>query len=305
LPANRQVKRIDADSPLAWFQDAWSRIRTDASLTSKDLLDVEDLYGFEGFAKQIREINCPVPQNDEALRQSLSDHWYTNKVEVTDGEVFIKTDDDEVELAFWWMSQAVFQAKAEQFSVYATPQLPDGSADGSFRPEWEIKPAGTGNGSGHVYAAFNTTWDGGNLSGLPGPVRISGVLLPELVTWLKDMPPSPDHLLEIDWLSLVARAHPDSTIVELLHHLAQVSTETAQTHSRAIHCGEITEDALRADVEWFDYRERNSSVRGGQHHVELRLDDGFNYHVWILFDDVWASAHPMLARSILHFAEPV
>jgi hypothetical protein len=34
------------------------------------------------------------------------------------------------------------------------------------------------------------------------------------------------------------------------------------------------------------------------------LHGALNWHVWFLFDDLWASAHPVLARSLLRFGMP-
>jgi hypothetical protein len=305
LPSNRWVKKLDAASPLAWFQDLWMHLQAHASLTCSDVLGIEHVYGFSGFADKVRSGAVPVPLNDDELQQSLSSHWYANNVEARDGLVLLETDDDEVELAFWWMSEAVLLGHAEQFSIYAVDRLPDGASNGGFEPETEMVSIDGGPGDGAVYAAFSTVWDGANLSDLPGPVEIAGVRLPELVARLAGVAPDAEHLLEIDWLALVARGNPELGAAALLRRVGEVSPSTASDNYEAIHAGSMSEDDLRANVQWLLTRERSpASVEGGEHHVELRLDDGFNHHVWIFFDDLWASSHPALARSILRFAAP-
>jgi hypothetical protein len=305
LPSNRWVKKLDAASPLAWFQELWTRLQADASLTCSDVLGIAHVYGFEGFAEKVRGGAIPAPVNDDELQQSLSSNWYSNNVETRDGMVLIETDDDEVELSFWWMSEAVLSRHAGRFSIYAVDCLPDGVSNGDFAAETQTVPVGGGSGEGAVYAVFSTVWDGANLSDLPGPVEIAGVRLPGLVAWLAGVAPDVDHPLELDWLALVARSHPDLNAASLLRRVAEVSPETAADNDEGIHAGSLSAHDLHENVKWFHTRERQpASVQGGEHHVELRLDDGFNHHVWILFDDLWASSHPELARSILRFAGP-
>ncbi|WP_413470493.1 acyl-CoA thioester hydrolase/BAAT C-terminal domain-containing protein [Variovorax paradoxus] len=104
----------------------------------------------------------------------------------------------------------------------------------------------------------------------------------------------------------VARSNPDLNAASLLRRLAEVSPNTAAENYNAIHTGSLSEHDLREKVHWLDTRERRPvSVQGSEHHVELRLDDGFNHHAWILFDDLWASSHPELALSILRFSGPL
>src|SRR5215468_7069111 len=104
LPANRSIYQLDAPSPLAWFQSIWPRLREDADITSKALLNVEDLYGFKGFANNVRDKQLAAPEDYNRLQRLLSLNWYLNNIDIRDGYVLVETDDDEVELAFWWVS---------------------------------------------------------------------------------------------------------------------------------------------------------------------------------------------------------
>ncbi len=120
LQVNRSICRLDARSPLDWFRSVWSRLRQDATITSKALLGVEQLYGFKGFADHVRYEELAAPMVSDHLQTLLTKNWHSNDVKCRDGFVLIKTDGDEVELAFWWVSEEVFLAKQEVFACYAT-----------------------------------------------------------------------------------------------------------------------------------------------------------------------------------------
>ncbi len=305
LPSNRSCLRLDAPSPLAWFQSVWPRLLGDEAVSSRDLLGADDLYGFAGFAQQIRDKRLPAPASNGDLEKMLSRYWYLGNVECRDGYVLVETDDDEVELAFWWVSGEVLAEEQERFACYQTDTLPGGTGDGRFDPSCEIESAGEAAGEGTTYCSFVTVWDSGNLSDLPGPVRIDGLRLPDFAGWLSRMPADENRLFELEWLALVARSHPSLDLPALLLRTAEVSAETASSHYQAIRARTISEEELREDIRWLGSRERAATVQNDAHILEFRFDDGFNYHICFLFDDLWASAHPVLARSLLHFSMPI
>jgi hypothetical protein len=316
LPANRSIYWLDARSPLDWFQSLWPRLRQDATVTSKALLDVEKLYGFQGFADRVRGKELAAPMASDDLQTLLKKNWYSNNVQCRDGFVLVETDDDEVELAFWWVSDEVFLAKQELFACYATDPLPTEIASGGFDSGYEVAMTGNAGGAGAVFCVFATAWDSGNLDSLPGPVEVRGLRLPGFADWLRAMPPGnititglkphhSGHLLELDWLALVARHNAELELPALLRRLAEVSPASADRHSKEIHAGTLREDELRKDVIWLGSKQPAAVVQGSANLIEFRLYDGFNWHVWFLFDDLWASAHPVLARSLLQFGMPI
>jgi hypothetical protein len=326
LPANRSIYRLDAPSPLDWFQAVWPRLRQDADITSKMLLDVEKLYGFSGFAEHVRSNELAAPADSAELQTLLAKNWYSNNVECRDGYVVVETDDDEVELAFWWVSDEVFREEQERFACYATDPLPVETGSGVFDPGCGIAATGRAAGAGAVFCVFATVWDSGNLDGLPGPVKVPGLRLPGFADWLRAMTPGniaisglkpydSNHLLELDWLALVARHNNELDLPALLRRLAEVSPQSASKHWKEIEQGTLSEEELRKDVHWLepwpcDVRSGNPPiptvlVQGSANSIEFRLYDGFNWHVWFLFDDLWASAHPTPARSLLRFGMPI
>jgi hypothetical protein len=303
LPANRSFFRLEAPSPLAWFQCIWPSLQGDASITSKMLLNVEKLYGFAVFAQRVRDEGLSAPATPGELQRLLSRCWYSNNVECRDGYVLVETDDDEVELAFWWLSDEIFEAEQERFACYTADPLPQEIGEGGFDPGCGIASSGVADGRGAVFGVFATVWDSGNLNELNGPVEIRGVRLPGFPAWLQTLPGDQSRLLEIDWLALVARSNPGLHLPALLRRLAGVSPHTVSSHWKNIRAGILSEDELRKNVHWLGTPA--ASVEGGQHAIEFRLYDGFNWHVWFLFDDLWASAHPVLARSLLRFGMPI
>jgi hypothetical protein len=305
LPANRSILRLDALSPLAWFQAIWPHLRNDADVTSKMLLGVEQLYGFDGFAEHVRNNEPAAPASLDELQRLLSQCWYSNNVECQDGYVLVETDDDEVELAFWWVSDEVFLAEQERFACYATDSLPLEIGEGGFDPECNTTVIGDAGGDGAVFAVFATVWDSGNLCDLPGPVEVKGLRLPDLAAWLQTAPGDEEHLLEIDWLALVARHNPKLDLPALLRRLAEACPQHVSNHWKEIHSGALSEEKLLKDVRWLGDGQPSVVVQDSPHAIEFRLYDGFNWNVWFLFDDLWASAHPTLAQSLLQFGTPI
>jgi hypothetical protein len=315
LPANRSICRLDAPSPLAWFQAVWPRLRRDADITSRMLLDVEKLYGFHGFAKGVRGKELAAPADSGELQTLLAENWYSNVVECRDGYVRVETDDDELEIAFWWVSDEILKAEQERFACYATDPLPADIGGGDFDPGCDIAATGDAGGAGAVFCVFVTAWDSGNLEGLPGPVEVRGLRLPGFTDWLRAMRPGDititglgshhsGHLAELDWLALVARHNPELDLSALLRRLAEVPLHNVDKHWKELREGILSEDDLRKDVRWSGSGPA-VLVQGNANSIEFRLFDGFCWHVWFLFDDLWASAHPVLARSLLRFGMPI
>jgi hypothetical protein len=315
LPSNRSTYRLDAPSPLAWFQSIWPRLREDATITSKELLDVEKLYGFRTFVENVRSKELAAPMSCGDLQTLLAKNWYTNNVECRDGYVLIETDDDEVELAFWWVSDEVLETEQERFACYSADPLPSETASGGFDPGFGIALAGRAGGAGSVFGVFATVWDSGNLLDLPGPIEVRGLRLPEFADWLRAVPPGKitipgllppgDHLLELEWIALVARHNPELSLQALLRRLGEVSPANVDRHYKEMAAGTLTEDDLRKEPRWHSVDEPSISLQDNAHSIEFRFSDGVRTHVWFLFDDLWASAHPVLARSLLRFGLPI
>jgi hypothetical protein len=188
---------------------------------------------------------------------------------------------------------------------------------GGFDPGFHVLTTRPADGVGTVFCVFATVWDCGSLDGLPGPLAVSGLRLPGFADWLRALSSGDatlwalkssgeDHALEPDWLALVTRNSAGLDLPALLRRLPEVSPARADLLSKEMRAGTLSEDRLRKDVHWLGGASGPEViVQGGQHSIEFRLYDGFNWHVWFLFDDLWASAHPILARPLLRFGMPV
>jgi hypothetical protein len=282
------------------------------------LLNVEDLHGFAGFAEQVRTGGISAPETCEELQTLLSKSWYSNRVTCRDGYVLVETDDDEVELAFWWVSEEVLAREQDRFACYASDVMPSEIGRGGFDPACGTALAGHAERVGAVFGAFVTVWDGGNLLDLPGPIEVRGTRLPDFLEWLRAAPPggiiftgSTDnwaikgHLLEIDWLALVARENPALDLNTLLHRAAEVPLHEVDARWKQMSEGAIGEDEFRRSVQRFNSRKSSIYLQVADNLIEFRFFNGFVWHTWILFDDLWASAHPVLARSLLRFCMPI
>ena len=303
LPSNRSIKRLDAETPLAWFQSIWPRLRSGEGVTSEALLGIEKLYGFEGFARKIREEELEAPSTPAGLQELLSMKWYSNNVECRDGFVQVESDDDDFEYAFWWLSDEVFLAEQDRFACYAAEALPVDIGSGGFDPGFEVAALPGAHAEGAVYCVFSTAWDSGNLTDMTGPAVVPGVRLPGFAAFLQTFSPADSHPLEIDWLAAIARHNPGLGLPELLLRLAEVPPYAVDKHWKEVHAGTVSEDTLRNSARWGG-RRQPPEVLGDPHVAELSMYDEFCWHAWFLFDELWASAHPALARSLLRFGMP-
>ncbi|MEN3608473.1 hypothetical protein AAH979_02920 [Plantactinospora sp. ZYX-F-223] len=237
---------------------------------------------------------------------------------VTEHSVRAYTDDDEVELAYFFLDDEVPAAAPDRLAyLFQSWPLPAEVTvpDAAFVPAVPVRPAmPPAAGAGASYAALLTFYDGASIATTP-PQVFPGVRLPGLAARLRD--------------GLVAPGEPDPDWPPELQVLAAL-LEPAD---------ESIEPALRRANEWpgfyrtiwkpwpdlpggaddpdpvaarraalppggADRHPDRSLLLVSAHLAQLAIhtDEVFGFQQWFFFDDLWAGSHPHLAQSMLRYA---
>jgi len=318
---------------LGWFQRHWKGFdKGEAAREYVDQVLGADVYGFASLFEAIGEHHIPAPNTNRQLAAILQEHLYV------EGELLAKphaiqvlTDDDELELAYYFFDDHCLAANADKaaYLLLEGSQLPT-----SIWPRVERLPVLLGieslspgsGGAGFVYGAFLSYTDSSSLIDIKGTFRIKGLRLPGIINylganlpdehWLRELvllraltvgadgEPTPDRglgdiLAEAGTVPLVAL---DADLYRFGFGEATTSTEDRDTLARAT-------ARTRARGELFVCEK--SLVQSGEHVAGLCLHaDRWEtvpqvgtdlFTRWILFDDIWLRAHPVLGKAILRF----
>jgi hypothetical protein len=274
------------------------------------------------------------PQLRDLLRRYLYVEGAPDElIQVDEHSVRAKTDDDEARLAYFFLDDAVVRAATDRvaYLMLGDWRLPVSTEPGhsGFEPPFPIrKLARRRRGSGRTWLVVLDT-DVGQFGETP-PVAFAGVRLPELPELLRTVVPahtephrrSRDRWSSWPWEPLVLRAlvaPGDRSIGAALrrynrrawqpHGYESVATlrrsaEEPQPDARARLARFLEElpPERPSERHWRD--PALSRIQATRHLVQaaIHVDQRFSYERWYLFDDVWASAHPDLAASLLRCA---
>ena len=350
------VRRLADESPLAWFHRVWEAtadtVRIDDQLQAHRWVDRHlaaelgaDVYGLSWFFTADRW-RGPGPNRDgplpaatwRELRDLLRRHLYVEGdpaevIQVDEHSVRAKTDDDEVQLAYFFLDDTLVRSAPDRLAYL-------------MLGDWRL-PAAIGPGRSHFRAPFpvrtlarsrpgtDTTWlvvldTNVEEFGDTPPVAFAGVRLPDLPELLRAVVPahseprrrSHDPWSSWPWEPLALRAllapgdrsmgpalrrynrrawQPNG--YESVATLRRTAEEPhADAHAALARFLDELPPERASERHWRD--PALSRIQGGGHllqaaiHVDRRLSDERCY----LFDDVWAAAHPDLAASLLRCA---
>lgn len=314
-PLSKLVRRLPDETVLAWFQRGWA---SGSETWVEDELGV-DVYGLDSIFSKVRELDLPRPETTAQLRTLLHEHLYveggSDFIRLDEHSLRVRTDDDEVELAYFFFEDDVVAAAPDRLAylLHEDWPLPDHTAPpGPFAPDVVVTPVGpSGEGEVSTYAVFSTFYDGESLA-CSRPLVFPGVDLRALARHLRtaatprgeDWPP--------ELLVLRALVAPDEdTLGPALDRgnrwpgfnlnadpWPDLPDDHAAAHRRAV---ELVEAGQHTDGR----RPEASLLRVSDHLVQLALhcSGPFGYQQWYLFDTAWAATHPDLARSLLRYAD--
>lgn len=323
-------KRFEADSLLAWFQSIWKPIRADDAGDHAEELLGTHVYSFGNLFEKIDDEEWPVPKSMNAVAERLNEALYTGEMKGGKNHIQILTDDDELEMAIYIFDDH-FVAKHPDRTAFLTLddwQLPDGGEFGSFKPPPgvpKVLPKAVA-GEGRTYFAHFAAYDSGGLTDLtPGELTgvIEGVRVPDLPRFLfailgeaderddEELHGSIDEVLtglapavrtakgtEVALLKAV-RANPNDTACWAAY------SDWLLENGRPTLLERILMRSNAPSGTFKDSRNPKKDRVLVQSHVaqackhRARWNRTDSYHHLVLFDDLWANAHPLLASSIL------
>jgi uncharacterized protein (TIGR02996 family) len=365
-PTGNFLKKFpEDDTVLGWFQRRWQGVPEygDAREHAAAILG-RDVYGFNTIFTRIAENEAPPPTTMDELAEIVEEYAYVNDLEHTAHSLQVLTDDDELEMAYYFFDDKFLAKKGAKAAYlllddWKLPADAGPAAASEFKSSGRVKkllPKGTGEGT--TWLALLAYYDSGNLSDIDveGPCRLDGVRLPDLAGYLATaVPPKkagawpfelallrsqlladpPDAAGEeaaflkllreepqeaghwnvySDWLA--ERGAPPAGCVVLERALQQSARFPVGSICNSINTTELARGSLsaaRAELEALlprfagELDTAKSRVQVEQHVAQLclhtaRWGDQDLYHRWIAFDDLWAAAHPDLAKAILTYA---
>jgi uncharacterized protein (TIGR02996 family) len=329
-PSEKWVRHFDADTVLDWFRSIWTPIPNSERPPyldhehAKKLLG-RDVYSFGRLFSMIHEEGWPPPKSMKQLVGHLEEALYVNEIKSGPHHVEVYTDDDELEMVIHIFDDhhaAKYPARTA-FLLHEDWQLPDGSG-GTFTTKEKTHPlVRNPKGKGTTYFALLAFYASDNIDGLSGAFRFDGVRLPDLPRLILSTEPDekkwPSELIGIREELLGGKKLPKNEkafLAKLREEPRDEATWGAfsdwlQEHDKPRAGPYLLERAMRAAEPGYhrdDRMKRHDLYHVGEHvaqackHVGTERDKLKDYHQWIFFDDVWASAHPDLANGILRFA---
>lgn len=320
-PSGKHVRKLDGDSVLGWFQSVWGRAKQADDLW--EWVEAElgcHVYGFETIFKAARDNDLPPPESDRELNAYLADHLYV------EGEFFhephalqVWTNDDEIEMAYFFFDDHFLEEHPGRaaYLLHEDWRLPTTSGERPYASSIEAKEIDPpGSGTGTTYLVFLAFYDSMSLD-LEGPWRIDGVRLPELAEYLRDAEPDGDWPFELKLLR--SQLPPDDSAGPSLRiameRVARLPLRQIGGTLETSKIGFGTVEEAAAELEGIvnnlppmkrGFDPSKARVSTESHIAQLCPHTGWEdemYHQWILFDDLWAGAHPDLAEGLLRYAK--
>ncbi|WP_104482065.1 hypothetical protein V5P93_001695 [Actinokineospora auranticolor] len=306
---SKAVRRLPDPTVLAWFRRGWAAEDPEAWVEEELGTDV---YGLTSIFDAAREAGLPLPETTDELRESLHEHLYVegddDYIRLDDHSLRVRTDDDEVELAYFFFDDNAVAAAPERLAylLHESWPLPHGiAASQSFVPDVPVTVATpAAKGKATTFAVFLTFLDGESLA-RQEPLAFPGVDLLGLARHLRDAD-VPDDTWPPELHVLRALIAPeDETIDPALErcnrwpgfNLNEEPWLAPVDHPKALE--------LLDSPEFVDGRDPAKSLLRVDPHLAqfaMHCNESFGYQQWFLFDSTWAAAHPALANSLLRYS---
>ena len=324
-PLSKLVKKIDATSVVDWFARHMATAMTDPVLGNEDVVGGESktidavwadtggyVYGLSSIFTAAKEHRFELPEDMADLRKLLRAHLYVEgggeNIVVDDHSVRVLTDDDEVQLAYFFFDDVALAAHANELAwhLHDEPRLPPDAATTASSPP-------------RTTACLFTSYDG---ESIPGCVHVfEGVRMPELARYLRDtIPEATPQTWSAEYMKtwplelrlLRAMVEPgDATIAPALSRVNTypiMDVGSGTNHTRAgidVHAIARHEFEALAGERAIDGDPAKSVIDVHPHCAlfAMHTTSAFGHQQWVLFDDLWASAHPALAASLVRYGK--
>ncbi|MGW5161921.1 hypothetical protein ACWEPN_41175 [Nonomuraea wenchangensis] len=301
-PLCKSVRHVPGRTVLEWFRGLWEPGGLDRAHS--------DLNGAPYVLEWLRECGDTPPENMVELRRRIRMQLGAdNELHIDDHSIRISSMGTNLEEAFYFVDDARVAAQPDRWTYPLHPSwpLPDAAAPGPTPfvaplPCAELGPSTTRD-VGATYVLVTTLDARHDTLGWDRTCVLPGVRLPQLAAALRrpiqnrDSWPGP----LLDLRALVA---PDedgiAPALERLSRFADGAGELPEPHDQAHraaleHLRTVTPDDGRLPEQ--------TLIHVGEHLAQMALHaDSTGHRPWYVFDDIWASAHPDLAASLIHYA---
>ncbi|MET8083300.1 hypothetical protein [Micromonospora sp. NPDC005237] len=310
---SKRVRRLPDETVLNWFRRGWD-CDDPESWVENELGG--DVYGLDSIFEAARKHGLSRAATTSELRELLHEHLYVEGdedfIRLDDHSLRVRTDDDEVELAYFFLDDEVV-ATAPDRLAYLFQSWPLPGAEGESTsfvadvPVTAVTPASTGDAS--TYAVFLTFYDSESLA-CSQPLVFPGVGLRELAGHLRTADPDSGAEWPPELLVLRALVAPEEDAIRPALERCNrwpgfnlnadpwpdLPNEHGPAHREAME--------LLTTGRYVDGRSPDASrIEVDEHLAQVTMHCGqsFGYQQWFLFDTVWAAAHPDLAQSLLRY----
>lgn len=314
-PLGHRVVALPGVTVLDWFRAGW------AEASPSDWVD-EQLdggpSGLESIFEEAAEGDLPPPSSMEELRALLIEHLWVESDDdprVDAHTVRVRTDDDETDLAYYFVDDSAADAEewtflrhdswplpADTGTVDRDEPLPAETSTAAFDHDMPMRVAARlGDGPDAVFSvriSYQHEGDGTSLD-LNGAVAFPGVTLPGLGAALTAVSDDAAAGWPFDALLLRALAEPgEEDIGVALSRFANLDGyDPVPWRYREEIAARLTNTPAAE-------QHKKTLVQRDRHIVQVAryIDDFWGFDQWFLFDSRWAAAHPKLARSLLRLA---
>ncbi|MEU8118719.1 hypothetical protein AB0C21_08410 [Spirillospora sp. NPDC049024] len=312
-PFSKRVVTVPDATVLDWFRRGWNCDDPEAWIESELGGDV---YGLDTIFDEARKRDLPQPRSVDELRELLHGYLW---VEGDDDDDFIRlgehalrvrTDDDEVDLAYYFVTGEAAAASPERlaFLLHDTWPLPtDAVASGAaFDPRVPARTVRLAPPGPESVFSVRLCWESPDHGrNLEQPALVfPGLTLPDLAARLRGADGADAVGWSYDARLLRALVAPgEEGIGPAMERYARLG---GYAPSPAGIDRALTHEA--AHRETLDMpgpaRPAESLVRVEPHIAQVAryIDDFFGFDQWFVFDTRWATAHPDLASSLLRYA---
>ena len=309
-PLSKHVQRLPDDCVLAWFRRGRHADEPDEWAAAEPRAQVYGLTSI--FETDV----AALPESTAQLREVLHGHLYVegpaDVIRLDEHSLRVRTDDDEVQLAYFFLDDAAVAAFPDRLAYLLHEQWPlphDAGPPRPFEPDVPVTiVAPAGPDAVTTYAVFLTFYDGESLA-RTAPVAFPGVALPALAAHLRDLAPGdwPPELLVLRALTAPGEDGLGPAL-ERCNRWPGFNLNADPWPGLPDRRGAAHEEATAAltAVAYMDDRSPDRSLlRIDDHLAQLAMHCGasFGFQQWYLFDTLWAATHPDLARSFLRYAQ--
>ncbi|GIJ43932.1 hypothetical protein Val02_08180 [Virgisporangium aliadipatigenens] len=311
-PFSKSIVTLPDATVLDWFRRGWGE-DPEKWLADQDI----DAYGLESIFEAVHEHDLPKPATVDELRALLYEHLYVEGDDVTvnvrldEHTLRVRTDDDEVDLAYYLLDDVAVAASPDRLAYLLNDAwpLPFSAGDGdAFVPDVPVRTVRIAPPAAHCVWSVRIGWDptpeGSNLD-VAGAVAFPGVSLPNLGATLRDLDDARAEALPDEARLLRALVAPgENDPGPALHRYSRLDGYDPSAELVPPVLLPRPEQAALFDLRPDPEPPTRSLVRVDPHIAQVAryIDDFFGFDQWFLFDDRWAAAHPEAALSLLRTA---